>query len=1162
MNSIQKTQKSGRTVFSLVMTVAVICLMTAVIIPGVMGVATDVPLGEATHFAILSKTGITDVPPSVISGDIGASPIPASAIHPTCPEVTGTVYGIDPSYAGGAACYATGDVATAPLAVSDMQTAYTTLNGEVTAPIPLAGSLSGLILAPGLYKTAGGVLIPGDVTLDAAGDPTAVWVFQIGGTLDISASQHVVLAGGARADHIYWVVAGATTLGANSVFNGNILDQTMIAMQNGAVLNGRALAQTAVTLDHNVVTRADLIALPIAAPTALSAATNATGTTITITFDKAMANPASKVGSFKYQVGGGADQPFSAAALNADTTKIDLTTSGTPIAPGDVVTVNYTAGTVRSADTGVLATFADLAVTNNMVAAPTVSSAATNVTGTTITLTFDKAMANPAGKVGEFKYQLGGGADQPFSAAALNADTHKIDLTTSGTLIAPGDVVTVNYTAGTVTSADTGVLASFADQAVTNNMVSVPTVTSAATNVAGTTITLTFDKAMANPAGKAGLFKYQIGGGLDEPFSTATLNADTHKIDLTTSGTPLAAGDVVTVNYTAGTVTSADTGILASFADQAVSNNMPLPPNVTVISPSSGVIGGGETVTITGTGFLGATKVTFDTTDVIPVTVSATTITAIAPAHAAGIVDVTVTTPVSTSATSSAGQYSYGIPGSAAVNLGSADNFVVLAKSGISTTGLTKIYGDIGVSPVAAIGITGFGLVADASNQFSRSALVNGNIYASDYAVPTPVTMTTAISDMEAAYNDAAGRTLPDHTELGAGNIGSMTLTPGLYKWSSGVTIPRDVTIAGGPDDVWIFQIAQGLTTNSDTHVILSGGAQAKNIFWQVAGQTTLGSDSEFNGIILDKSLIVMDSGAALNGKALAQTAVTFIANNVNVPALVPSVIAPIPTPVYNGGGINGGSDNSDRGTSPSSAGAASVDNSAASGLLAPGMPSSVTPVNGNGLLASTPLIVDFSGMTGVTVTWTTQINDNPAANAQITTAIQPNADQSTLDAMTAGLHLGGLDINNVAYGMVFQNTGSNSTGPTTVTMTISPDWVTQNGGKDAIRIVRIADDGTVEVLHTWFSGYDSYSGYPTFTATSPQGGLGTSFWLISVNPYTPPTSTATPVGAQMAPTQAPATSTTPVASNGVPLMMTIGGIFAALAIVGVATMIVIRRNK
>jgi len=234
--------------------------------------------------------------------------------------------------------------------------------------------------------------------------------------------------------------------------------------------------------------------------------------------------------------------------------------------------------------------------------------------------------------------------------------------------------------------------------------------------------------------------------------------------------------------------------------------------------------------------------------------------------------------------------------GPAVVNLGSAGNFVILAKTGISTTGPTSIVGDIGVSPAAASYITGFGLMLDSSSAFSTSALVTGKVYSADYAVPAPTTMTTAVSDMETAYTDATGRTNPTETEMGAGNIGGTTLVPGLYKWGTDVTIPTDITLSGGPNDVWIFQIGGNLVMSSATHIILSGGAQASNVFWAVAGQTTIGTSAVFNGNILDQTTIVLNTGAVLNGRALAQAAVTLDANTVTAPVLAAVVVSVTPT--------------------------------------------------------------------------------------------------------------------------------------------------------------------------------------------------------------------------------------------------------------------------
>ena len=144
--------------------------------------------------------------------------------------------------------------------------------------------------------------------------------------------------------------------------------------------------------------------------------------------------------------------------------------------------------------------------------------------------------------------------------------------------------------------------------------------------------------------------------------------------------------------------------------------------------------------------------------------------------------------------------------------------------------------------------------------------------------------MTTAISDMQTAFVNAAGRTLPAATELGAGNIGGMTLAPGLYKWSNGLNIPTNVTLSGNANDIWIFQIAGNLSVANAAHVNLSGEAQASNIFWQVGGQATLGTTSIVNGNILSQTLIALNTGATLNGRALAQTAVTLDAATVNKP--------------------------------------------------------------------------------------------------------------------------------------------------------------------------------------------------------------------------------------------------------------------------------------
>ena len=134
------------------------------------------------------------------------------------------------------------------------------------------------------------------------------------------------------------------------------------------------------------------------------------------------------------------------------------------------------------------------------------------------------------------------------------------------------------------------------------------------------------------------------------------------------------------------------------------------------------------------------------------------------------------------------------------------------------------------------------------------------------------------------AFTDAAGRA-PDVTELGAGNIGGMTITPGTYKWGSSVLIPANITLSGGPTAVWIFQIAQNLTLSPAVQVTLAGGAVAKNIFWQVSGNATLGTTAHIEGVILSKTSIVLATGASANGRLLAQTDVNIDASTVVQPA-------------------------------------------------------------------------------------------------------------------------------------------------------------------------------------------------------------------------------------------------------------------------------------
>ena len=214
-----------------------------------------IDLQTAGNFVILSETGVTNVPTSAITGDIGTSPITGAAITGLdCVEVTGTVYTVD---ATGPACKVTA-ASYLTTAVLDMQAAYTNAAGRPAGLDSFlnvgAGNVTGVTLIPGTYTWDSAVNIPTDLTFDAQGDANAVWILQIAGTLDVAAGKQVILIGGAQAKNIFWQVSGAVSLGASSHFEGNILAKTNIAMVTGATMNGRALAQTAVTLQSNTLT--------------------------------------------------------------------------------------------------------------------------------------------------------------------------------------------------------------------------------------------------------------------------------------------------------------------------------------------------------------------------------------------------------------------------------------------------------------------------------------------------------------------------------------------------------------------------------------------------------------------------------------------------------------------------------------------------------------------------------------------------------------------------------------------------------------------------------------------------------------------------------------------------------------------------------------------
>jgi len=217
------------------------------------------------------------------------------------------------------------------------------------------------------------------------------------------------------------------------------------------------------------------------------------------------------------------------------------------------------------------------------------------------------------------------------------------------------------------------------------------------------------------------------------------------------------------------------------------------------------------------------------------------------------------------------------------VPLGAAGKYVILAKSAVTNVPTSKVTGNVALSPAAATYITGFSLTK-AGTTWTTPQVV-GSVFAADNDPPTPSNLTTAVGNMETAYTNAAGRSNPTYLDLGAGTLSATPMAPGLYRWASSVTIPTDIVLSGAANDVWIFQVTGDVMMSANKSMTLSGGARAKNVFWQVAGRVDLGTGAHAEGVVLSQTAIALGTGASINGRLLAQTAVSIAGSTVTAPA-------------------------------------------------------------------------------------------------------------------------------------------------------------------------------------------------------------------------------------------------------------------------------------
>jgi hypothetical protein len=214
------------------------------------------------------------------------------------------------------------------------------------------------------------------------------------------------------------------------------------------------------------------------------------------------------------------------------------------------------------------------------------------------------------------------------------------------------------------------------------------------------------------------------------------------------------------------------------------------------------------------------------------------------------------------------------------VKLGTAAEFVMIAKAGISSISST-ITGDIGVSPIASTGITGFSLVADASGAFSTSAQLTGKAFAADYTTPSPAKMTTAVGDLETAYTDAMSRAVvnPANMNIGGGLVGGKTFIQGVYRWDTDMTFYSDIILSGNKDSVFIFVTTSNILATGSMIPLpdVPGGTSPlpSNVFFVSAGSLTVAPGAHLEGNFLLATNASFKTGSSLNGRVLAQTAIT-----------------------------------------------------------------------------------------------------------------------------------------------------------------------------------------------------------------------------------------------------------------------------------------------
>lgn len=438
------------------------------------------------------------------------------------------------------------------------------------------------------------------------------------------------------------------------------------------------------------------------------------------------------------------------------------------------------------------------------------------------------------------------------SNVADNALDVAINSQISATFSEPMDSATLNELSFTVTAEDqVPIMASVSLDGASNTVILTPTSDFAATTLYTATLTQAVKSALGIPLGKE------------------------HVWSFTTASAPDITSPAVSATYPFDTATD--------FAlNRSITADMSESLDPATVSSTSFMLTNGTSPVLGSVSYTGTT-LTFDPeSDLAPSTLYTATLTT-------ELTDLAI--PANPMIANYVWSFTTGTEvaaGPATVNLKTASNMVILSKTGITNVPTSSILGNIGASPITAAAMDNVTCNEINGTVYGSDAAYTGNGDVNCFAgsAPDARLVANAVLDMGTAYTDAAGRSLPDFTELHAGDLSGQTLAAGLYKWGTDVLVSTDVTLNGGMNDVWIFQIAGDVLMADSSRIVLAGGAQAKNIFWQIAGGTgaVIGTSAHFEGIILAEKAITVNTGATVNGRLLAQTAVTLDQNVITQP--------------------------------------------------------------------------------------------------------------------------------------------------------------------------------------------------------------------------------------------------------------------------------------